>query len=232
MAHTTTRPLGEIYSETRHRIADLVSGLDDAQLRVILPTCPAWTVRDVVGHMAGLLGDVIDKRFEGAGTPAWTQAQVESLAHLDLHAALEAWDERAAQVESDLPAALGEFSPRLVSDAWNHEQDIRGALHLPRAHLDSDAVPAALVGQMAMLTERLETAGLPGLVLVTADGEWRAGAGEGGRLRVDSQAELLRILLGRRSRAQIATLTWDVPDLDAYVAVLPRFGPAEHDIHE
>lgn len=228
----TTRPLGEIYSETRLRIGELVSRLDDAHLGLTLPTCPEWSVRDVVGHMAGLLGDVIDKRFEGAGTPEWTQAQVDSLKDLDIRAALAVWDERARTVESDFPAALGEFSPRLVSDVWNHEQDIRGALHLPRAHRNSDAVPAALVGQMAMLTDRLEQAGLPGLVMVTDDGEWRAGNGEGGRLTVGSQAELLRVLLGRRSRKQIASLDWQVPDLDAYLAVFPRFGPAAQDIHE
>ena len=224
--------MGEIYSETRLRIADVASGLDDTQLGLVLPTCPAWTVRDVVGHMAGLLGDVIEKRFEGAGTPEWTQAQVDSLRQLDIHATLSVWDERAETVESDFPAALGEFSPRLVSDVWNHEQDIRGALHLPRAHRDSDAVPAALVGQMAMLTERLEQAGLPGLVMVTGEGEWQAGDGAGGRLNLDTQAELLRVLLGRRSRKQIAALDWHVENLEAYLDAFPRFGPAEHDIHE
>jgi uncharacterized protein (TIGR03083 family) len=233
MGQTATRPLGEIYAETRLRIADLVSGLDEAQLGLILPTCPAWSVRDVVGHMAGLLADVLEKNFEGVGTPEWTQAQVDSLGHLDVGRTLAIWDERATKVESDFPGALGEFSPRLVSDVWNHEQDIRGALHLPRAHRDSDAVPAALVGQMEMLTTRLDQAGLPAMRMVTADGEWQAGSGEPvGRLNVDSQAELLRVLLGRRSRTQIATLDWHVDDLEAYLDVFPRFGPAEQDVHE
>ncbi len=228
-----TRPLGEIYGETRLRIVELITGLDDAQLATVLPTCPEWSVRDVVGHMAGLLGDVLDKRFEGAGTPEWTAAQVASLGHLDLPATVEIWAERAAPVEADFPAALGEFAPRLVSDVWNHEQDIRGALHLPPANRDSDAILAALVGQMDMLTLRLNDACLPALQIVTPKGDWQAGTGKvAGRVELSSQYELLRVLLGRRSRQQMAALSWKVGNLDRYLDVLPRFGPAEHDIHE
>lgn len=229
----TTRPLGEIYGETRIRVGELVSGLSQAQLATMLPTCPAWSVRDVVGHMVGLLGDVLDQRLEGAGTPEWTAAQVDSVRGLTLGGALGLWGERAAQAEPDLVGTTGAVAPRLVSDTWNHEQDIRGALHLPVAHRDSDAVPAALVGQMEMLATRLEEAGLRPLVMVTADGEWQAGAGEpAGRVNLATQAELLRNMLGRRSRAQMTALDWQVPDRDAYLAVWPRFGPAEHDIHE
>lgn len=229
----TTRPLGEIYAETRVRVGQLVSGLSDAQLATMLPTCPEWNVRDVVGHMVGLLGDVLDKRFEGAGTPEWTAAQVAAMRELDLAAAIELWSERAAPIEGDFDTALEVFAPRLVSDVWNHEQDIRGALDLPAAHRDSDAVAASLVWHMEPLAERLAQAGLPALRIVTGEGEWLAGSGEvGGRVEVRSQAELLRLLLGRRSRAQLAALDWDVPDPAAYVAALPRFGPAEQDIHE
>lgn len=227
------RPLGEIYGENRVRVGRLVAGLSDAQLATMLPTCPEWSVRDVVGHMVGLLDDVLEKRFEGAGTPEWTAAQVDALRGLDLPAALELWDARATPVEADFDAALEVFAARLVSDTWNHEQDIRGALHLPAAHRDSDAIPAALGGHMDLLGERLAGAGLPALRIVTAEREWIAGSGEvGGRVEVRSQAELLRVLLGRRSRAQVAALDWDVPDPVAYAAALPRFGPASRDIHE
>lgn len=201
----TTRPLGEIYAENRIRVGKLVLGLSDAQLATMLPTCPEWNVRDVVGHMVGLLDDVLVKRFEGAGTPEWTAAQVAATRDLELAAAIELWDERAQPVEADFEAVAEVFAPRLVSDIWNHEQDIRGALHLPAAHRDSDAIAPALAGHMDPL---------------------------GGRVEVASPAELLRVFLGRRSRAQVAALDWDVPDRAAYVAAFPRFGPAEHDIHE
>jgi hypothetical protein len=136
-------------------------------------------------------------------------------------------------VESRFDEALGVFSARLVSDTWNHEQDIRGALHLPAAHRDSDAVPAALAAQMEMLTTRLDEAGLPALTMVTAEGEWRAGTGEPtARVNLSTQADLLRFLLGRRSRAQLASLDWQAPDRDAYLTAFPRFGPAAYDIHE
>lgn len=229
----TTRPLGEIYGETRLRVGELAMRLSDVQLATMLPTCPEWNVRDVIGHMVGLIGDMREQRLEGAGTPAWTAAQVQAHRHQDLRTALGLWDERAAPVEPDFESVFGQFAPRLVSDTWNHEQDIRGALHLPAAHRDSDAIPAALVGQMEMLTVRLDEAGLPALRMVTGDGAWQAGTGEAvGRVDVATPAELLRILLGRRSRAQMASLDWQVPDRDAYLAVFPRFGPAEHDIHE
>ncbi|MGQ0466858.1 MAG: maleylpyruvate isomerase family mycothiol-dependent enzyme [Sporichthyaceae bacterium] len=227
------RPLGEIYGETRLRVGRLVLGLSDAQLAAMLPTCPEWSVRDVVGHMAGLLDNVAERQLEGAGTPAFTQAQVDAYRDLPLAATIELWDARATPIEGDFEAATEAFAARLVSDTWNHEQDIRQALHLPAAYRDSDAVPVSIEGHLGFLGERLAAAGLPGLRMVTPEREWLAGGGEvGGSVTLGSQAELLRLLLGRRSRAQVAALDWDVPDRVAYAAALPRFGPAEHDIHE
>ncbi|MGH9039638.1 MAG: maleylpyruvate isomerase N-terminal domain-containing protein [Acidimicrobiia bacterium] len=44
---------GAIYAETRERVTALVRSLSPDELTGPVPTTPAWTPRDIVGHLAG-----------------------------------------------------------------------------------------------------------------------------------------------------------------------------------
>src|SRR5947207_1997116 len=42
-----------VYAETRDNLRALVAGLSDEELASNVPATPAWSVRDVVGHLVG-----------------------------------------------------------------------------------------------------------------------------------------------------------------------------------
>lgn len=224
---------GEIYAEIRQRISELARSMSDEDLAAKLPTCPDWSTRDVIGHMTGLVVDVRERRLEGAGTPPWTDKQVQAFADRSLEEVLTDWEELAKDAESDLVGVLGPFGLRLVSDAYAHEQDILGAFG-QTGHRDCAAIPLAMSLQMETLTQRLADAGLPSLRLRTGDGGlWTAGEGEpGATVTAPDTWELLRSLLARRSRAQVAALEWQGEELDRYLTAFFRFDPPEEDIVE
>jgi hypothetical protein len=82
---------------------NLVAGLTDAELTTSMPACPAWTVRDVVGHLTVIPEDAASGRLKGIPSDEVTAGQVARLAGLP------------------------------VADVASHEQDIRGALGRPGA---------------------------------------------------------------------------------------------------
>jgi Mycothiol maleylpyruvate isomerase N-terminal domain len=67
--------VGRTYAESRRRITDLVAGLGQEAERPV-PTCPAWSVRDVIAHLAGVCADILAGNLAGIGTDAWADAQV------------------------------------------------------------------------------------------------------------------------------------------------------------
>jgi uncharacterized protein (TIGR03083 family) len=228
--------LGEIYAESRRRISDLVGSCSGAELARRLPTCPDWTVRDVIGHLAGLIADVRASRLDGLATPAWTQAQVDRFAHRSLPEVLDDWAQAAGPAEADwdaVTAPAGAASVRIVSDAYSHEHDIRGSLGQP-GWRESRAFAVTLPLQLDGLRARLSEAGLPALEMRCADGRrFTVGDGEAGaRVEVGSTWELLRALTARRSRSQVAAYAWDGAGSEKYLDCFFRFAPPVHDILE
>jgi hypothetical protein len=68
--------VGAAYAGCRARITDLVGGLDEERASTMVPTCPDWSVHDVVAHLSGGVEDAMTGRLEGLGTDRWTAAQV------------------------------------------------------------------------------------------------------------------------------------------------------------
>ena len=69
---------GAIYAETRERVAALVRSLSPDELHGVVPTTPAWSPRDIVGHLAGVASDAVTGTIGGLGTEPWTAVQVEA----------------------------------------------------------------------------------------------------------------------------------------------------------
>jgi uncharacterized protein (TIGR03083 family) len=226
--------LGAIYADTRLRISDLTRQMSDQELGTTLPTCPAWTVRDVIGHMAGLVDDGTHRRMAGLGTDEWTMAQVDAHRAKSLEEVLADWAKVAAAAEADLEGTIGPMGIRLVSDAWTHEQDIRGAVGRPGARADNSALAPTLSIQTATLGERLDAAGLPGIAIRGEDGTvLDAGSHPVGiTLRVPTAWHYVRAVTSRRSRAQVSAMQWEGAPPDRWLEAFFRFTPPEHDILE
>jgi len=216
--------LAELYRDTVGRVIGLVAGLTDAELNTSMPACPAWTVRDAVGHMTAIPEDAVSGRLTGIPSDEVTAGQVARLAGLPVAEVLARWAAAAPEFEKMIMAH--QVWPAVI-DVASHEQDIRGALGRPGAR-DCTAVQACTPRLLAWLD-------VPVPVRIrTEDGECLAGSDAGGPVELrltTTRFEAFRWRMGRRSRVQLAAMGWSAdpaPVLD-HLAV---FGPAERDVIE
>lgn len=220
------------YRELRERLTGLVRASSEDDLDRIAPATPEWRVRDIVGHLAGVCDDVAHGRLEGIGTDDWTSAQVAQRRDWSTEQVLAGWREHASTLEPQLgafpPIAVGQ----MVTDAFTHEQDIRGALRAPGGR-DSTALEIAFDWGTDRLGERLAANDEGTLVLETEAGTKTLGTGEPvTRLRAD-RLEIVRATTGRRSRAQLRALDLDGPfDPQALLLSATIFTPAANDLVE
>jgi hypothetical protein len=77
MHHGQVVPDADAYVAVHARLGELLHGCVGDEY---VPTCPGWTVRDVVAHLAGLCEDWVQGRLAGYASEAWTANQVERLA--------------------------------------------------------------------------------------------------------------------------------------------------------
>ncbi len=206
--------IADAYAGCRARIGELARSLTADQAAAPVPSCPKWTVHDVVAHVAGVVSDVLAGRMDGIATGPWTQAQVDAARSRFLADIVDEWDVQAPTFEGFLDA-VGARGPQAVADIATHEQDVRGALQVPGAR-DSDAVTIALSFLAPILVASAEAIGVR--LRVEADGE-AFGEENAGTVLRGGQWELMRAMTGRRSVDQLRALDWAGFD----EALLPAF---------
>lgn len=222
----------EQYADVRTRITALVRDLDDERLATTVPGCPAWTVKELVGHCSAVVTDAVRGNLEGAGSDEWTARQVAERAGWSLDRIVEEWEASSAIVEGQLNDYPKGLSRTLIIDLVTHEHDLRGAIGAPGGR-DSEAYEVGRKGFHVALAKQIEERGLPGLRL-TADDGWSFDAGPDPQVTVNApdSFELFRALSGRRSRAQVLAYDWS-GDPEPYLPILSRFGPLpETDVAE
>jgi uncharacterized protein (TIGR03083 family) len=207
--------------------------LDADALATSVPATPAWTVKDVYAHVAGVCADILDGHMKGILDENATQRQVDERAHLDLPQVCQEWADRVEAFEKKLadPAGARLHTPAAV-DLWTHEQDIRAALGRPLVR--AEASTAFVAGMLAAsFRARWAAKELPTLRIVGDHRDWVLGVGEPAATLRASDFELARMLIGRRSRAQMLAMNWEgdgEPEL--FVDHLHVFGPPEKDLVE
>jgi hypothetical protein len=120
---------GALYKEHVIDISALAGDLTEEQLVTTVPATPAWTVHEVLAHVAGSASDAVTGRMDGAPSPAWTSRHVSERAALpvsDLTAELRAQQDAVAASVVDNPR------PALVWNIAVHHADLHEALGLPR----------------------------------------------------------------------------------------------------
>jgi uncharacterized protein (TIGR03083 family) len=221
---------GSLYAAGRVSITELVADLAPAELECPVPATPGWTVKDLVGHLAGVAADVTAGQLEGAGTPPWTARQVEDRRPRPMGEVLAEWSSLGPGLETMMSGASPAVANRLVCDVACHEHDLRGALKRPGGR-DSDTVDQALQAGVGALDRRLRDGGCRGLRLRAAETEWFVGPDQPGVSLTAEPFVLFRLLFGRRSRAQMAALQW-TGDPGPYLDHLAVFEPPVADLDE
>ncbi|ONI81840.1 hypothetical protein ALI22I_37190 [Saccharothrix sp. ALI-22-I] len=204
------------YDAARRRIISLVTeGNPDAAVGA----CPGWTVKDVVAHLAGGLGDFTEQRFDGIEDGSWGERQVEERRDRSLSELLVEWERNFQIAEGLFDTPMGAV---LIAEIISHEHDIRTALGQP-GERDNVAVRAALTRPLQELDKRMRARHLPALRITLEHGDRVVGEGEPAGVLHTSSFELLRVLGGRRNDDQVRALDWDT-DPGPWLPVLHVFG--------
>jgi len=223
----------ELYAEGRERIVGMVTGLSPRQAATPVPTCPEWSVADVLAHLTGICADVLAGNTDGVATDPWTEAQVTARRGRGIDELVAEWSETAPQVEALSEAFPPELGAQWITDLTTHEHDIRTAIDQPGAR-DSAGVATGLDFVVTIgFQPSVAAHGLPPIEVRGGDKAWHASGTVTGAAVEGSPFELLRALTGRRSAAQIRTLFWSV-DPEPYLPAF-EFGPftiARTDIDE
>ena len=215
--------VGEQYAEGRERIVGLVSGLSGEQMAAPVPTCPDWSVADVLSHLTGICADVLAGNTDGVATDPWTAAQVSARRGRSIDELVAEWSETAPQVEALSETFPPELGAQWITDLTTHEHDIRAAIEQPGAR-DSAGVETGLDFVIAFgFQPSVAEHGLPAIEVRSNEKAWPAIGGPAGAALVGPPFELFRVLTGRRSVAQIRALSWSV-DPEPYVPAF-EFGP-------
>ena len=225
--------VGELYAQGRERISGLVVGLGEADVDTPVPTCPDWSVRDVVAHLAGVCTDVLAGNVAGVASDPWTEAQVRARRGRPMAEVVEEWSRAGPEVEALAPSFPGRMGEQWVADLITHEHDIRTALGRPGAR-DSEglAVGLGFLVEMGMQSRFSELA-LPALDVRAGDRSWTVGGGRPTGTLDATAFALFRALTGRRSQAQIRAFSWTAAP-DPYLPGF-QFGPfttCEADVEE
>ncbi len=196
--------VADAYAGCRLRIGALVRGLDAGTASRPVAACPAWSVADVVAHLAGVVDDALHGRLDGVTTERWTAAQVDARRGRSAPDLVDEWDAQAPRFESLLDV-VGDAGRQAVTDAVTHEHDLRAALAVPGAR-GSDAVGIGLGFVAPQVVEAAHAAGRA--LRVEVDGGPVIGPGDAEVVVQGRPFELLRAMTGRRTTAQLRELRW------------------------
>jgi uncharacterized protein (TIGR03083 family) len=214
----------EAYERVHRRVLSLVS-TDVADVEV--PTCPGWTIKDVVAHLASFFAVYRSGDPREVFAPGWGDRAVGERRELSLQECIAEWDAGLADAGDLFESPLGTVA---VSDALAHEQDIRTALNQPGVRDDESIVPSVERG-LAFVDQKAQTEGSPALRIVTEDIDRKVGQGDPGATLRTTTFELFRVIHGRRTVDQVRAMEWS-GDPGRWVSGLFIFGPAQRTVEE
>jgi len=204
--------VGDHYRTARGRIDELIRSVDATAWDTPVPTCPGWRVRDVLGHLVGIIEDADAGRLSGPPTTEQTEEEVDRHRDDDPIDLLATWSEIAPGFEAGISATARWPA---VLDVVSHEHDIRGAVHREAADSDDVELTGTLLAEWIRAPLEIDL----GHRVV------RSGTGAA-ELRLRTTAfEVLRFRMGRRTRDQVRAYDWSA-DPEPVLDDLFVFGPA------
>jgi uncharacterized protein (TIGR03083 family) len=217
----------EIYTACLTSLVDLAGTLTDEQVDAPLAATPPWTVLDGYRHLTGVCADVLDGTMRGGPTPEWTAAQIAERADRSLSEVVAEWAERGPNLEAQIEAG-GPAMGFCVLDVWTHGIDITAAVGQP-GDRDDPLLPGLIDLTLGAFGPFYTGAGGPALRVVIDGQERHLGEGDPQVTLTTTSYELMRIIFGRRSEAQIAAAEWTGDSASAQAA-LHLFDPPPSDL--
>jgi hypothetical protein len=212
---STTEEQAESYRESHDRINALVRRLDAEQMATVVNCCPLWSVKDLIGHLAGVLEDRRDDNLPTGSFGEWTAAQVARHRDESIEMVLETWSE-ATSAGVDEPPVLASLSYDVVT----HEFDLYQALGVA-GDRSTNSVRIGAERSLGRMSSMLTAGSAPGVRVTTEDGTNLA-EGVAPPLSLEtSRYALMRLTTGRMSRHQAESLGWGsdpAPVLDSLFA--------------
>lgn len=198
----------EVYRTVRTRMIESAAGLSGEQAATPVPALPAWTIRDTYAHLTGLCAEVLDNVVTGPATDADTARQVAQREGRGLAELCAEWTDHASRIDELIAGPKGYRYHLLVQDAWNHEQDVLGALGLPQAREDATTpvVAGALMDKYVRAWRKFELS--PAVRITTPSGDWTIGVGEPAAALRATDFDLIRMLIGRRTLDEMRAMDW------------------------
>ena len=214
------------YESGLDELTELLEVVGPDDLATPVPACPAWTVGDLVAHLAGVAEDAAaGQYFEGAidawrapdlaeSRDAWTDHHVGRLATRGLDGLLRAVRLHGCRLvnalrrgDEPLASAPGWMVAGPAADLAVHLADVREALGLP-ADTGGTAARFGFAAYRDWLHQRLVETGRPALELSDGDRTWVVGSGSPAATVTATTYELFRTITGRRSASAIGRLGW------------------------
>ena len=225
---TELRSAGVEYAGIRDSLSVLIRSLGPHELAAPVPSCPGWSVHDVIAHLAGVAADAVNGVHPGESLDDWTAHHVAERVGTATNLVLREWERSSSQFEVLLNRDTSTL-PASVIDLATHDDDIRGAIGRPSASSPvHDALPLLLSQRWL---QGIERSGLTPVRVVMSNGDPWAGDSDAPLTVRATPSFLYRAAMGRRSRAQIEQCFSEGPPSAAHVDLLCVFGPSNDDLN-
>lgn len=224
--------LADAYRAERRELLALGRALTNEQAAVVTTACPAWSIKDVYAHLAGIATNIVDGDTEGAATEAWADGHVRDRLDRGIAEVLDEWQAAGDQVSDAMDEAGDLFPFQLFVDQWTHGWDIRATLGRPAAVVPDLAVYELYLDGFFQGMRDKDSAGLPGMTLVVDDRSIVLGDRPPvGTLELDL-FEYARVSMGRRSLEQLKALPWPpaITDPAPYIDLLVVWSVNDQDV--
>lgn len=192
----------DAYRSSHERIDALVRRLNIEQLSAVVTCCPLWSIKDLIGHLTGVLEDRRDGNMPTGAFSEWTAAQVARHRDEPIGSVLESWNQASATM-IDAPPSMASLS----FDAVTHEFDLYQALGVA-GDRSTDSVRIGAERALGRVSSMLKGGSAPGVLVTTEDGTNLA-EGAAAPLELEtSRYSFVRMTTGRMSRRQAEALGW------------------------
>ena len=213
----TGTDLLDAYRAVRGRMCAIALDLTPAEPATTVPSCPEWTVHDLIAHNMALPAAIAAGDLPDGDLQTWLDGLVEKRRGQPVAELVAEWETLDEAVAGVLSATAV-----LLDDLATHEHDLRAAVGRP----DHDALAADLVVPAALetLLGGLTEAQVGALVIESPEGTWTSHDAEPGWTIRTSAWEAFRAVGSRRTADELRALPGE-GDVEAFIPVLDAHLP-------